>query len=685
MSFPPRVNSILLELLKHDNLSVKELAALVGVSKRTMQRELNNINYELEDFALSFKTKPGKGVWLEGTEEAKLALLREIEGDTTIDNSSAQARQKKILLELLKTQDVQKIITFARMIDVSEATIRLDLKEIEKWLRSFELALEKTPGLGVRLLGSEANVRRAIRAYFTNFATHNKSGQRFDEIKEFMVNNHQEITELLDEDILDRVIDCLEDIDSNQISELTESSYIGLVIHLAIVVKRIQDGETITYNKELISSSDDDNEAKLARIIAEFLEAEFDIELDEMEQYYIALHLKGTKHQMMDAKNLNIDNVSIRNLINEMIDAYDEKLAFRLKQDDIFINGLLAHLQPTLIRLNNDMVISNPLLEQVKSKYPMEFEKCQKVANVLEKWTGRVVPVGEVGFLTIHFGSAGIRMNVQDKIRRKVNVGVICATGIGLSRLMAVSLEKKYGEKINVYSYSKNDAFNDDRIDFYLSSIKIEHPGNNLIYVNAIISDEDEKNIETAIEEYAYQPEKNNDRKIGVLDKLEKIHYYSHIINELLTNLAVFKVSGNSSFESIVRVIDEGLGEAGDSGIYDDLMRREKIGSQIFNELGFGLLHSKTAGVDKPLIAIIIPDKGESFSDKYLENVGVIVCLLMPINDRVSENSEILGYFSSILIEDDELLGILGRGESDQITDYLAKHFELFLSNVIRS
>ena len=64
MYFTPRLKQILLILLRRENsISVQSLADEIGVSKRTVQRELNHIEGSLKDFDISFMSKTGVGIW----------------------------------------------------------------------------------------------------------------------------------------------------------------------------------------------------------------------------------------------------------------------------------------------------------------------------------------------------------------------------------------------------------------------------------------------------------------------------------------------------------------------------------------------------------------------------------------------------------------------------------------------
>ncbi len=113
-----------------------------------------------------------------------------------------------------------------------------------------------------------------------------------------------------------------------------------------------------------------DEHYRLAEEIVAELEEEFEIDIPEVEISYIYFHIKGSKHEKIQWGGQNVSQTESQNLqllLNDMIDAFDPEKAYWLKQDNEFIQGLLAHLQPTLIRLTHGMQIQNPVLDDIKS------------------------------------------------------------------------------------------------------------------------------------------------------------------------------------------------------------------------------------------------------------------------------------------------------------------------------
>ena len=126
-------------------MAVKELAEKVGVSKRTVQREMEGISY-FPGYEVTLESKTGKGVWVEGTPEEKKRLLEELKGSDSYDVSNREERRKRLVLEILKDKGLKKLFYYASQFQVSEATISSDLEAVEGWLNAQHLTIVRKPG-----------------------------------------------------------------------------------------------------------------------------------------------------------------------------------------------------------------------------------------------------------------------------------------------------------------------------------------------------------------------------------------------------------------------------------------------------------------------------------------------------------------------------------------------------------
>ncbi|MGE9964031.1 BglG family transcription antiterminator [Fusicatenibacter saccharivorans] len=695
MEFTPRMKQILQVMLEENTpVPVKKLADKIGVSKRTVQRELGFMEQSVKGYQVHFLSKTGVGVWLEGEEADKEKLRQALGQEDDYDVSNREDRRKRLTLELLKEKDLKKLFYYSSRFGVSEATISSDLQDVEEWLKKYELYVVRKPGSGISVEGSEENYRRAIRAFISeNIDTRivRDSYEDTDRMTEYYeALKKSNIGQVLNEDIVRRVMDCIMGVDNPRIHSLTENSYVGLVIHISIAVNRILKNEVIEADNRWKVVEDEDY--RLARAIVRELEEEFEIQIPPVELSYICLHIKGAKHEKIrwdSPDGGEIENREIQQLVNMMIDVFDSEKAFLLKQDDEFIQGLLAHLQPTLIRIVRGMQIRNPVLEDIKTNYPDIFSRCQNVAKVLEQATGKKVPEEETGFLTVHFGAAMVRLEGRNEQLRKVHVGVVCSSGIGISRLMAAKLENVFRERIQITTYGKNDvtSYVDGKTDFFISSISMEHTESPAIFVNPLLSESDMEEIRRMIYQYERIPEKHKEVN-EFTAQLEEINIMAAQINVVIKYMEFFKVDNRISFEELLIAIGEKLSPYSDRRemIREDLMKRERLASQVFAEFGFALLHTRTRGVIRPLFAVCMTKDKGPFEDPYFKGISIVIVMLVPIDENLKVNNQILGYISSMLIEEYEFMDTLLRGNKEEIrTDlsrYLKKYFAKYLSGI---
>ncbi len=692
MTFTPRLVKILLILLEEPEvISVRKLAERIGVSKRTVQRELEYIDTDLAPYHITFMSKTGTGVWLAGTSEDKAALLEELRRDDSYDAGDKETRRKRLILEILKEKGLKKLYYYASQFQVSEATVSSDLEAIQGWLGEQHLTVHRKPGSGVEILGTEESFRTAIRTFIDENIDTKILWDSYEVAQEsrtdLLCNNG--IGQVLQDDILKRVMKCISAMENKRVMSLTEHSYTGLVLHISIAISRIIQNEIMESKDFLWEKLEGDEDYRLAEEIVHQLEHEFKIEIPDIETAYICLHIKGAKHQSVEwngQKTIEIERKEMMNLVNEMIDSFDSLNAFVLKQDSEFIQGLLAHLQPTLIRLMYDMKIANPVLDEIRHTYPDIFEQSRRAAAVLEQFVGKTVPEEEIGFLTIHFGAAKVRMEGKQENIRRVKVGIVCASGIGISRLMVSKLDKIFRDRIQMEAYGKNDItpYIIGKTDFFISSISLKNLDADVLQVNPLLSDDDVQQIRQKIYHYERIPKREQEETTFAAE-LEQINVLAMQIKTILRYLDVFKVSPDVNFGELVEVISRKMSPYGDRQvmIVEAIEEREKIGSQIFAEFGFALLHTRTKGVTRPSFSVCLTKDGEAFHDPYFKGIHVVLVMLLPVDDYVRVNSEILGYISSILIEDYNFLLTITGGNKSEIESVLSKHLRKFFNQTL--
>lgn len=696
MIFSPRLRQILLILLQENQvIPVKKLADEIKVSKRTVQRELEYTDSSLKKHGLSLQTKTGIGIWIDGTQEDKLKLLTILQEEDVIDSGDKDERRKRLILEILKDRTPKKLYYYGNIFGVSEATISNDMEVVEGWFEQFDLKIMRKQGYGVALEGSEKSYRLALRRFIDENIDSKIIKNLFDEkertIYDIIGNKGgQNIYNLLNNDILKQVIICFHSIKDKRIQRLTENSYVGLILHVTIAINRILQKEIIEANDELLKKLENDEDYNLARYIVNSLEEEFQVEIPDIEIAYICLHIKGSKLQYVSDERIEIDGPIDREelleFINRMIDAYDEELAYELKQDEDFIVGLLAHLQPTFVRLRNHMNISNPLLDQIKENYFDIFQKCLNVGRLVEERFDCKIPEAEIGFLAMHFGAACVRLDNQKESKRKVLIGIVCASGIGISRLMLTKLKRFLKDRAEIYTYGKEDISPIilGKIDFLISSINLQEVDTDIIRVSPLLIDKDLEQIDAKVRLYSRTPNKKTVEN-DFSRQLEQVNYIVSQIKYMIKEFECMKVNNDITFEELLVAVTEKLSPYNEKRIIiqKDIKRREKIATQIIPELDFALLHTKTKGVIKPSFSVCITKDLNAFYDPYFESIHAIIIMLLPDDEYADLNREILGYLSSSLVENNEFLSTIFKGDRETILEVISKLLKTFFNQFI--
>lgn len=695
MEMTPRMKQLCLVLLKERTpISVKYLAEQAGISKRTVQRELEYIETSLKGYELRFLSKTGVGVWLEGSEDEKHRLYSDISSRDMYDVGNREERRKRLILEILKEKGLRKLFYYSSRFGVSEATISTDLEAVEQWLNKYGLYVSRKPGSGIAVDGSEECYRKAIRAFISENIDTEMLRQSFEQEHDrtyYESVKKSNIGKVLNDDIMKRVEDCIAGIDHARMLTLTENSYAGLVIHISIAINRILKSEVIESNQSWQEFLPEDEDYQLAEAIVARLEEKFEIEIPKVEVSYICLHIKGAKHEKIQWNGktvLEMESREIQQLVNAMIDAYDPQQAYLLKQDDEFMQGLLAHLQPTLVRLAHGMHIQNPVLKDIKNNYPSIYERCGKVAEVLEKRVGKSVPEEEIGFLTVHFGAAMVRLEGKREQIRKVHVGVVCSSGIGISRLMSSKLEKAFKDRIELTTYGKNDItpYIAGKTDFFVSSIPIDRQPVPVIYVNPLLNEENMEEIRRMTYQYERIPRKQKESDEFSV-QLERINLIAAQINTVIKYMDFFKVDSAITFEELLIAVGEKFSPYSDRQemIREDLLKREQISTQIFAEFGFALLHTRTKGVTRPGFSICMTKDLGAFLDPYFKEITTVYIMLAPVDEHAKVNNDILGYISSMLVEELEFTDTVARGDKEEIRDVLSRYLKKYFNKCLTS
>lgn len=664
MNCTMRQKRILLYLLENEGCSLKDIASDIHVSKRTIQRELDILEQ-------SYAIERSRGhISFAINEIEKGQLHRILSKDREIDSSDIEQRRKSLLLELLQDHKAHKMIYFADKFQVSESTIASDMEALAPWLEKNYLYLVKKPGYGVYVKGKESDFREAMRRFINE---NYKRRSSKDILVDTVFDTSQEgIFDLLNRENIYRIDSLLKDMHKKRLEQLEDNAYIGLLFHIAISLERIKRKEFIDSN-QWIQVDQKDADYQLAKEIVHKLEVLFQVQIPQIEISYLMMHIQGSKVQYN--KHSMQEDDTLLHLVEKMADAFDPAYSEELKNDPVFVEGLMVHLKPVLIRLKNHLNIFNPLWEQIKREYPTIYQKTERASKILEEEYHCEVTQEEIGYLAMHFGAASERMKQASRYCRKVNIGVVCASGFGLARLMTAKLDRYFHLKANLIALSKDDLERKD-IDFYISSMDLEGYPYDILTISPLLKEEDLKQIQAKIECYAHirKEIKNNDFHL----QLENISQITKDIQEMLQVFSYYEVSAYIGFVDLVYDLleKEKVAMRDLDPLAQIIFEREQLYSQILPDLKLALLHGKSDRIEKPIFCMARPYQRQVFTDPYFKKIRSVLFMIIP-STKAKEYSELFGQISTALVEEEDSLNQMLYGSQDAIV----KQLEAILQN----
>ncbi|PRX21128.1 BglG family transcriptional antiterminator [Orenia metallireducens] len=687
-----RIIAILIEA--SNVVTIKELADEIGVSKRTINRELSSLREALKEFDLTLQSKPGVGLFIEGKEELLERAQKGLKEVSEKKDLTPQERYIYIIEEFLLSDRFQKLTALAYKLAVTEATISYDLNKVAKWFEKRGLSLVRKQGVGVYLKGSEASFRRAV----IDFLYDNMEKEDILTLIRNNLNNKRANKETIAARVREKILDFM---NMNTLSELEKAvdeilketkfnmvntSYIGLIIHLSLAINRLEAGEKIYINKDKLDRLKLSKEYEIAKNLSAKLEEVFDLIIPIEETAYIAMHLKGAK--LMNKLEFNgdplaVEKLEVIKLARILVKEVEQELRVTISDDVTLISGLVTHLEPAISRIKMGMEIRNPILTDLKKEYSDIFSATKKAANKLAEIIEANIPDSEIGFLTMHIAAA-----VENANRYKAKVLLVCSSGIGSSKILATRLKKTIEnleiiDEVSAFSLEDNRIDEED-IDLIISTIPIDNYQDKLVVVSPILLPEEVQRIKRKIREVEMvNLERDTEREVKkedrIEDELEVMAKISNDIISILKNVKVKKIA-IKDYDQIIREVskEDFIPLNSDSKVvYDALKAREKKGSTIIPEMKLTLLHARTDGIEKPFIGLVMLDEAVSLSgpNNLEQEIDRIIVLLAP-KELIAEEIQLISSFSASIIENKDFHNVIREGNKEELIDYLRKVME---------
>lgn len=407
----------------HPDIDPVDLAERFSVSDRSVRTYVRKTNEALGSCA-QIEKRRGGGYSLRVLNASAFAALRARDAHAGQDAvpTTPEARVDYLLNDLLSRADWITVDDLASILFVSRNVITSDLRQVAATLERFGLVLEKRPHYGIRVTGPEMS-RRLCLANLTLDCIIGTGGSAS----------------------LDVIARCVSESLAEEDFQINSAAYQNLLVHIAVAVERIRANCYVPMEPEHLERMRSTPEYLIAKKVAAAVERELTAELPEEEIGYIAIHLAGKQTLYTPGSDADANLVisdEVWNVVSRMLEMVWNAFHFDFRNDLELRMNLARHIVPLSVRLRYRMRIDNPLLSDIKQRFPVAYSMALESSCILAEEYGNALSEDEVGYIALAFALA-IERQKSDRPRK--NILVVCASGQGSARLLEWRYRQEFG------------------------------------------------------------------------------------------------------------------------------------------------------------------------------------------------------------------------------------------------
>jgi activator of the mannose operon (transcriptional antiterminator) len=496
-------------LQQREYVTLFNLAEQFGVSKKTIQRDLNLIDDYLADSNVQVNKKIGAGVLLLAEHSADLLQLQLQLNDENEDADSIMGHARRIKIASWLLSETPKETSINKLSErsyISNASIVNDLRIIEDWITPLGLQLIRSQS-GTRIKGNENNVRQAMAALINGLIEHQDPG--FLNHSRLDPGSYKALVQYFGEDDVSFVQALLQEMEQELTYPLGEAYYINIFTHILIMMRRWTTGSLLGNPDHVSQQPLEDPVFFLAGKMVEKIEQHIGLPLPEDEawfiyQYIISSGILVVENQASNQLHTELFSHETHGVTSDLVRNFSQLIHIDLSQDNQLYGGLMVHIRPLINRLHYKIDIRNPLLDDIKNEIVDVYNLTRiAVENVFVRCTQQRVSDDEVGYLAVHFQAA-----IERQITHK-RVLLVCSTGIGTSHLLKSRILRAFPDWEIVASVpaSNLQSVNQKTApDLVISTVHVPEIDTPVVYVTAFLNDADIQRItEKVITEKLHQ------------------------------------------------------------------------------------------------------------------------------------------------------------------------------------
>lgn len=489
-------------------ISATEIANYVNVSNRTARNDIKliNANNSTPNLITSYKSRGFKLNFDNYT-------LAEIENIV----AHLSTYQDKVVItigyHLLIDKKSHTIKEIMRVHQLSKTEVSEIINQIQAWSASFNLQITVHKRNGIRVRGSETQIRNALLHLDQLIEGHQGVEQLI--LNELPHAHRQTIATIIERTLNDHHI------------ATSQAQLQQLLIHFIIIYKR-RDYSTddITTNQQSL------NIAKTCMTrINDALGYQINETTAKLFSFFISHHFNQF--------SLSLQRELVKSFIDTLIEKMEQQTNFSFSNDHLFKENILTHFSKMYYRIINHVYVNNPLTTRIKTQYPYMFNTLYEVLTLLQKSINLTLNEDEIAFLTVHFQAAYDR---EHQKQRPIRTLIACYYGIGISNLLETKITQDYPQikVIDTITLEQITHYDFTNIDLLITTHQPDQIDTNrtqILQVSPLLDTTDQEKLDKAIKK-ATRTQKSQ-QSPGSINP--------HIISQEITSMQeVFDTAANS-------------------------------------------------------------------------------------------------------------------------------------------
>ncbi len=661
-----RQKQIVCALLNKNGFTpIAELAAALGISGRTVMRELLTLEKDLRAYGASIQRKSSRGVRIICPQDQLERLTAAASEKTKLMLCSKEERKRFILSTLLQSSEPVKMQFFTLTLAVTDATVSADLDRMESWLKEQNIALNRKPGVGIYLSGDEWALRRGMLNLF--FEAHDYASvismlSSKDSLAEYA---EQDILSFLDVDLLWQVKDALEGDKSLRNLLRADKNYYEFMIAAYYLVRRSAQGYSFTGSPERIAEWMNSPEYSLIRSLIERLKSATGIRLTDDELDYLMLLLQVTHGR---SANLEQTIETLQPVIREIIQIAESETGYLLESNSTFYRGLCEHLIPAVNRMRLHLEIKNPLLISIKTHYPQLYALASHCVAPIERLFSVQVPDSEIAYIAMYLGVALEDKNLRRD--RSIRAIVCCPAGMVSAQFLATLLNREFPNLSIadvVATTDLKERLDRCAADIVISTVSIQNLEVPNISVSPFLLEEDRQRLTTELKTIIRRPYWDQHLETGMKQRLSNVKNIIDGILQVLDSFFLIDTLPYSTLREMIECAAQYTGHTPEQKtlIAQSLTEREKIGSTIDFSSGCMLLHCRTEGVQELHFGILRAENPQLLGNEGQRIEARLILVMLAPMRCPEEHIAVMGAISQGIINEPWLVQAFKTGDSN--------------------